>query len=75
MFTLYQPLKRMSGKSVLGFFYRDCGATVQYISFHSSVVSIAKSKVTAATQAEYLEDRQRRYAKAAARAQASQPKP
>ncbi len=72
MFTPYQPIKRMSSKKVLGFFYRDCGDTIQYISFHSSVVSIAKNKVTAATQAEYLEDRERRYAKAAARAQASQ---
>ena len=72
MFTRYQPIKRMSGKRVLGFFYRDCGDTVQYIAFNSSVASIEKNKVAAATQAEYLEDRERRYAKAAARAQASQ---
>ena len=31
----------------------------------SSVVSIAKNKVVAATNQEYLEDRQRRYVKAA----------
>lgn len=67
MFTPYQPIKRTSGKRVLGFFYRDNGDTIQYVSFHSTVVSIAKSKVVPATKLEYLEDRDRRYAKIAER--------
>ncbi|MBX2990092.1 MAG: hypothetical protein KF749_02875 [Bacteroidetes bacterium] len=67
MFKPYQPIKRISGKTVLGFFYRDNGDTIQYVTFHSTVVSIAKNKVCPATEQEYREDRKRRYAKIAQR--------
>ncbi len=50
MFKPYQPIKRKSVKTVLGFFYRDNGDTIQYVSFKSSVGSIAKNKVVPATE-------------------------
>ena len=73
MFKPYQPIKRMGGKKVLGFFYRDCGDTIQYVTFHSSIASIDKNKVVPATEQEYHEDRQRRYAKVAQLNNQSQP--
>lgn len=65
MFKPCQPIKRKNGKAILGFFYRDHGSTIQYVTFRSSVASIAKDKVVPATMAEYLADRQKRYAKVA----------